>query len=150
MTRKPDARERGRELSGCLGAVAPGGGTFEPTTDCTLPAEMAYDEELARRVREQLAAEDGVTEKAMFGGLAFMLHGNMAITASSHGGLMVRVGIEAADDALASPHTQQIEMRGRPMPGWIYVAAEGLKAKRQVAAWARRGVEFTRTLPRKS
>jgi TfoX/Sxy family transcriptional regulator of competence genes len=111
---------------------------------------MAYDEDLAHRLREQLAGEDGVTEKAMFGGLAFLLHGNMAITASSHGGLMVRVGVGASEDALARPHTQQIEMRGRPMLGWIHVAAEGVKTKRQVRAWARRGVEFTRTLPPKS
>jgi TfoX/Sxy family transcriptional regulator of competence genes len=111
---------------------------------------MAYDQELAHRVREQLAGEEGVTEKAMFGGLAFLLHGNMAVTVSSHGGLMVRVGVQASDDALARPHAQQIEMRGRPMPGWIHVAAEGMKTTRQVGAWARRGVEFTRTLPPKS
>jgi TfoX N-terminal domain len=110
---------------------------------------MAYDEELAQRLREELAAEDGATEKAMFGGLAFLLDGNMAITASSHGGLMVRVGIDAAGDALARPHTRQIEMRGRPMTGWIHVAAEGVRTKRQVRAWARRGIEFTRTLPPK-
>ena len=111
---------------------------------------MAYDEALAARLREQLAGEEGVTEKAMIGGLAFLLHGNMAVTVSSHGGLMVRVGVEASDDALARPHTQQIEMRGRPMPGWIHVAAEGVKTKHQLGVWARRGVEFTRTLPPKS
>jgi hypothetical protein len=107
---------------------------------------MAYDEELAHRLREQLAGEDGMSEKAMFGGLAFMLHGNMAVTIFSHGGLMVRGGTEAAGDALAHPHTRQIEMRGRPMPGWIHVAAEGVRTKRELSAWARRGVEFTRTL----
>jgi TfoX N-terminal domain len=110
---------------------------------------MAYDEELAHRLREQLADEEGVTEKAMFGGLAFLLHGNIAVTISSHGGLMVRVGVEASDDALALAHTKQIEMRGRPMPGWIHVAAEGVKTKRQLGAWVRRGVQFTRTLPPK-
>jgi TfoX/Sxy family transcriptional regulator of competence genes len=111
---------------------------------------MAYDQELAHRVREQLAGEEGVTEKAMFGGVAFLLHGNMAVTVSSHGGLMVRVGVEASGDALARPYTQQIEMRERPMRGWIHVAAEGVKTKRQVGVWTRRGVEFTRTLPAKS
>ncbi len=111
---------------------------------------MAYDQELARRVREQLADEEGLTEKAMFGGLAFLLHGNMAVTVSSHGGLMVRVGVDAAKAAVAREHVKQIEMRGRPMPGWIHVAAEGLKTDRQVDVWARRGVEFTRTLPAKS
>jgi TfoX/Sxy family transcriptional regulator of competence genes len=111
---------------------------------------MAYDQELAHRVREQLADEEGVSEKAMFGGLAFLLHGNMAIAVSSHGGLMVRVGVEAAENAVARPHVKQIEMRGRPMRGWIDVAAEGVKTKRQLRVWARRGVEFTRTLPAKS
>jgi len=111
---------------------------------------MAYDQELAHRVREQLAGEEGVSEKAMFGGLAFLLHGNMAVTVSSHGGLMVRVGVEAAEDAVARPHVKQIEMRGQPMRGWIHVAAEGVKTKRQLGAWVRRGVEFTRTLPAKT
>lgn len=107
---------------------------------------MAYDEELAHRLREQLAGEEGVTEQAMFGGLAFLLNGHMAVTASSHGGVMVRVGAQAVDDALARPHARLVEMRGRPMRGWIYVAAEGVKTKRQVGAWARRGMDFTRTL----
>ncbi len=111
---------------------------------------MAYDQELARRVRKQLAAEEGLTEKAMFGGLAFLLHGNMAVTVSSHGGLMVRVGVDAAEAAVARQHVKQIEMRGRPMPGWIHVATEGLRTEHQVGAWARRGVEFTRALPPKS
>ncbi len=111
---------------------------------------MAYDEQLAHRVREQLAGEEDVNEKAMFGGLAFLLHGNMAVTASSRGGLMVSVGVEAAEDALARPHTTQIEMRGRPMTGWIHVAAEGVRTKRQVGIWARRGVKFSRTLPAKN
>jgi TfoX/Sxy family transcriptional regulator of competence genes len=111
---------------------------------------MAYDEELAHRLREQLVGEEGVTEKAMFGGLAFLLHGNMAVTASSHGGLMVRVGAEASADALARPHAQQIEMRGRPMPGWIHVAAEGVQTTRQLRVWVRYGVKFVRTLPPKT
>ncbi len=110
---------------------------------------MAYDEELAHRLREQLTGEAGVTEIAMFGGLAFLLRGNMAVTVSSHGGLMVRVGTEASEDALRRPHTKQIEMRGRPMPGWIHVAPDGVKTKRQIGVWVRRGVEFTRTLPPK-
>jgi len=110
---------------------------------------MAYDEELANRVREQLAGEEGVSEKAMFGGLAFLLHGNMAVAVSSRGGLMVRVGAEAADAALARPHSKQIEMRGRPMTGWIHVTDEGVRTKRELGAWARRGVQFTRTLPPK-
>ncbi len=112
-------------------------------------AWVAYDTELANRLREQLADEVGVTEKAMFGGLAFLLHGHMAVTVSSRGGLMVRVGTDGAEDALARPHTRQIEMRGRPMPGWIHVAAEGVRTKRQLVTWVRRSVQFTRTLPPK-
>ena len=107
---------------------------------------MAYDEELAWRVRDALAEEEGVSEKAMFGGLAFLLNGNMAIAVRGRGGLMVRVGTDASKEALARPHTEQIEMRGRPMAGWIHVAAEGARTKRQVEAWARRAVQFTRTL----
>ncbi len=110
---------------------------------------MAYDEDLANRLREQLADEQGVTEKAMFGGLAFLLDGNMAVAVSSHGGLMVRVGAEAAEAAVARPHAKQIEMRGRPMTGWVHVAAEGVRTERQLGVWARHGVEFTRTLPPK-
>ncbi len=110
---------------------------------------MAYDVDLANRLREQLADQDGVSEKAMFGGLAFLLHGNMAISAFSRGGLMVRVGPDAIDEALSRPHTEAIEMRGGQMPGWIHVAAEGVTTKRQVGAWVRRAMEFAKTLPPK-
>jgi hypothetical protein len=110
---------------------------------------MAYDLDLANRLREQLADQDGVSEKAMFGGLAFLLHGNMAVSAFSRGGLMVRVGPDAIDEALSRAHTEAIQMRGRPMPGWVHVAAEGLKTKRQIAAWVRRAMDFTGTLPPK-
>jgi TfoX/Sxy family transcriptional regulator of competence genes len=110
---------------------------------------MAYSEELAHQVREQLVEEDGVTEKAMFGGLAFLLNGNMAVTVSRRGGLMIRIGAEGAERALRRPHTEQIEMRGRPMRGWIYVSADGVSTTRQVAAWVKRGVQFTRALPAK-
>jgi hypothetical protein len=111
---------------------------------------MAYDQELANRVREQLADEAAVTEMAMFGGLAFLLRGNMAVAVSSRGGLMVRVGVDVAGDALARPHVTQIEMRGRPMRGWIHVADDGVKTTRQLSLWTRRGVEFTRSLTGKS
>jgi hypothetical protein len=110
---------------------------------------MAYDEDLANRLREQLALEDGVTEQAMFGGLAFLVHGNMAVSASGRGGLMVRVSPESTDEALSRPHATPFEMRGREMPGWIRVAPEGVKTKRQLSSWVRRGVDFARTLPPK-
>jgi hypothetical protein len=90
-----------------------------------------------------------VSEKAMFGGLAFLLNGNMAVGLSSGGELMVRVGPGASDAALARPHTRPFDMTGRPMKGWILVAPEGVKTKRQLAAWVSRGVEFAGTLPPK-
>jgi TfoX/Sxy family transcriptional regulator of competence genes len=110
---------------------------------------MAYDNDLAHRIREQLAGEHGVTEKAMFGGLAFMLDGNMTVGISSGGELMVRVGPDASEKALARAHTRIFDMTGRPMKGWILVAAEGFATKRQLAAWLGRGLAFARTLPPK-
>jgi TfoX/Sxy family transcriptional regulator of competence genes len=110
---------------------------------------MAYDEELADRLREQLADEPAITEKKMFGGLAFLLQGNMAVAVSGQGGLLVRMDPAASDDALSHPHAELAVMRGRPMQGWIRVAAEGVRTKPQLAGWVRRGVEFARTLPPK-
>jgi TfoX/Sxy family transcriptional regulator of competence genes len=110
---------------------------------------MAYDEDLAHRVRELLAEQDGVSEMSMFGGLAFLLDGNMSVAVSSRGGLMLRVEPDATDEALSRPHARVFEMRGRPVKGWIRVDAEGLRTKRQLAAWVRRGVEFARSLPPK-
>ncbi len=110
---------------------------------------MAYDEDFANRVRELLADEKGISEKAMFGGLAFLLKGNMAVGLSGGGELMVRVGPDATDDALSRPHTRLFDMTGRPMKGWILVAPEGVKTKRQLDAWVKRGTNFARTLPPK-
>jgi TfoX/Sxy family transcriptional regulator of competence genes len=109
---------------------------------------MAYDEHLADRVRERVAAEPGVAEKRMFGGLAFLLDGNMAVGISGDD-LMVRVGSDATDDALARPHTRPFDMTGRPMRGWILVAPEGATDEKELAAWIARGVAFARTLPPK-
>jgi hypothetical protein len=109
---------------------------------------MAYDTDLAERVREQLATEPAITEKAMFGGLAFLLAGNMAVGLSGEE-LMVRVGPDASDDALARPHTRPFDMTGRPMKGWILVAPEGIAGERDLTAWVARGVEFARSLPAK-
>ncbi len=110
---------------------------------------MTYDDELAHRIREQLADQRGVTERAMFGGLAFMLDGNMTVGISNGGELMVRVGSDASEQALARPHTRIFDMTGRPMKGWILVAVEGFATKRQLGVWVRRGVAFARTLPPK-
>jgi TfoX/Sxy family transcriptional regulator of competence genes len=112
-------------------------------------AEMSYDEDLADRVREQLSDQDGVTERQMFGGLAFMLFGNMAVGLSGSGELMVRVGPDGTERALAEPHTRLFDMSGRPMRGWILVAPEGVATARQLGTWVRSGLEFARTLPPK-
>jgi TfoX/Sxy family transcriptional regulator of competence genes len=111
---------------------------------------MAYDEELAHRIRELLAGEAGMTEKAMFGGLGFLLNGSMAVAASSGGELMVRVGPDATAGALARPHARLFQMGGRVMRGWIMVAPPGWRTKRQLAAWVRAGAQFASSLPPKA
>jgi len=110
---------------------------------------MAYDAELVERLRELLAAEDGITEKQMFGGLAFLLDGNMSVSASGRGGLLVRIDPATTEAMLARPHVSLMEMGGRSMDGWIRVAPEGLRTKRELSAWVRRSVSFARTLPPK-
>src|SRR3989440_3846562 len=106
---------------------------------------MAYDEDLANRIRELLADEEAVTEKAMFGGLAFLLHGNMTVSASRSGGLLVRIDPADTDAALARPHTALMEMGGRTMGGWITIAPEGLTTQRELESWVKRSVTFVRT-----
>ena len=110
---------------------------------------MPYDEDLAHRIRELLGEEDGVTEMRMFGGLSFLLGGHMSVSASRHGGLLVRVAPAATQRALASLHARPLVMRGREMKDWFYVDGEGVKTKRQLAVWVRRGVEHARSLPPK-
>ena len=109
---------------------------------------MAYDEQLAERVRDQLGDVHGITEKAMFGGLAFLLEGNMAVGLTGDE-LMVRIGSDDSDDALARPHTRPFDMTGRPMKGWILVAQEGLQDDDELRAWVRRGLDFAGSLPPK-
>jgi hypothetical protein len=110
---------------------------------------MAYDEDLANRVRGLIAGETGLTEKRMFGGLAFMVDGNMAVVVSGQGGLMVRFDPAETETLLARPHARPFEMRGREMNGWLRVDAAGLSTKRQLEPWIRRGVAYARSLPRK-
>ncbi len=109
---------------------------------------MSYDEDLAGRVRE-LLADDLVTEKRMFGGLAFLVGGHMAVAVSGSGGLMVRVDPAETDALTAKPHAGPFEMRGRPLRGWLRVADEGLRTKRQLEPWVRRGTAYARSLPPK-
>jgi TfoX/Sxy family transcriptional regulator of competence genes len=110
---------------------------------------MAYDEDLANRIRELISGEDGVTEMKMFGGLAFLINGNMSVSASGQGGLMLRVDPEQTDALLAKPHAHPFEMRGRTMDGWLRVEAGGVETKRQLERWVERGVTYARSLPPK-
>jgi hypothetical protein len=108
---------------------------------------VAYDEDLANRIRELIADEPDVSEQPMFGGLAFLVGGKMAVAASGKGGLMARLDPEATDALLAKPHAQPFEMRGRAMRGWLRVDAEGVRTKRSLEPWVRRGVAYARSLP---
>jgi TfoX/Sxy family transcriptional regulator of competence genes len=110
---------------------------------------MAYDEDLANRIRELLAGDSGVTEKRMFGGLAFLVGGHMSVAASGRGGLMVRVDPEDTETLLAKPHAEPFEMRGRAVDGWLRIAPEGVRTKRQLEPWVERGVAYARSLPPK-
>jgi TfoX/Sxy family transcriptional regulator of competence genes len=110
---------------------------------------MAYDEDLANRIRELIAGEPDVTERRMFGGLAFLIRGNMSVAASGQGGLMVRVDPEETDELVAKPHAQPFVMRGREMQGWLRVDDEGVRTKRQLEPWVKRGVAYARSLPAK-
>jgi TfoX/Sxy family transcriptional regulator of competence genes len=110
---------------------------------------MAYDEELAERIRELVADEDGLTEKKMFGGLAFLIGGNMSVSASGQGGLLLRVDPEQTDALLDEPHAEPFVMRGRAMEGWLRVTPEGVRTKRDLERWVTRGVTYARSLPHK-
>ena len=110
---------------------------------------MAYDEELARRVRELVAGLPGVTEKKMFGGLAFLVNGNMAIAASGEGGILVRVDPADSDMLVTSSAATVMVMRGRPMTGWLRVAPEHLGSETELSRWARTGTNYAASLPPK-
>jgi TfoX/Sxy family transcriptional regulator of competence genes len=111
---------------------------------------VAYDEELADRIRVLLADENGLMEKKMFGGLAFLIGGNMAVSASGQGGILVRVDPATSDRLLSTTKAQPMVMRGRSMDGWLRVDPEHLREKRQLAVWVERGVSYARSLPPKS
>ena len=110
---------------------------------------MAYDEALAGRIRELVVEEPAVAEKKMFGGLAFLVGGNMAIAASGQGGLLVRVDPDESAALVARSGASVAVMRGRPMPGWLRVEADDVKTRKALSAWVRRGVTFAKTLPPK-
>lgn len=110
---------------------------------------MAYDEHLAERIRELVATTAGVDEKRMFGGLAFLVNGHMAVCVSGTGGLMVRVPAEETAQLLTRAHVEPMVMAGRETRGWIRVAADGVRTRRQLQPWVTRGVEYAAALPPK-
>jgi TfoX/Sxy family transcriptional regulator of competence genes len=110
---------------------------------------VPYDEDLANRIRELVLTEQGVTEKRMFGGLAFLIDGNMSVSVSGQGGLLLRVDPAETDKLVSKPHAYPFEMRGRVMQGWLRVDPDGLRTKRQLERWVTRGIAYARSLPSK-
>jgi TfoX/Sxy family transcriptional regulator of competence genes len=110
---------------------------------------VAYDEDLADRIRELLAGEAHLTEKKMFGGLAFLIGGNMAVGASGQGGVLVRVDPAQSDKLVATTSARLMEMRGRRMQGWLRVDPDDVRTKPQLAKWVGLGATYARSLPPK-
>ena len=110
---------------------------------------MAYDEELAARIRDLMSAEPSLAEKKMFGGLAFLVRGNMAVGVSGQGGILVRVDPDESDELVATTSAQLMEMRGRSMRGWLRVAAQDVAGDGELAEWLERGTAYARSLPAK-
>jgi hypothetical protein len=110
---------------------------------------MVYDEALAARIRDRIGAAPDLSEKKMFGGLAFLIGGNMAVAASGQGGILVRVDPGESDALVAGTPAEPMEMRGREMPGWLRVATADVSADAALAEWVDRGVGYARTLPAK-
>src|SRR5262245_30084951 len=111
---------------------------------------MAYDEELAERIRGLVGDEPGLTEQKMFGGLAFLIGGNMAIAASGQGGILVRADPAESDSLVDSTDAYVMEMRGKEMRGWLRVDSEHLGTQEELAKWAQLGTSYARSLPPKS
>ena len=110
---------------------------------------MAYDEELAERIRHAVAGEDGLTEQRMFGGLGFLVHGTMAVAASSQGGLLLRVDPADSDDLTSGPHVDRMVMRGRAMAGWLRVGSAAVESAADLQRWVDTGLTYARSLPPK-
>jgi TfoX/Sxy family transcriptional regulator of competence genes len=107
---------------------------------------MAYDVQLADRIRAVVQAEPGLTEQRMFGGLAFLVRGNMAVAASSQGGLLLRVDPAATESLISEPQVSRFEMRGRKMNGWLRVDAEVVETDEDLRRWVGHGVTYARSL----
>jgi TfoX/Sxy family transcriptional regulator of competence genes len=110
---------------------------------------MAYDEELAQRIRDALSGQSDVTEKNMFGGLAFLVGGNIAVAASGQGGLLVRVDPRRSAELIAAGKARPMEMRGRVTHGWLRVDANEVRTKRELVKWVRLGTTYARSIPGK-
>jgi TfoX/Sxy family transcriptional regulator of competence genes len=110
---------------------------------------VAYDEELAARIREHVGHDPAVTEQKMFGGLAFLVGGNMAVAASGQGGLLVRVDPAESDRLVAETSARPMEMRGREMRGWLRVDSDAVRGDGELRQWIDRGVAYARSLPPK-
>ena len=110
---------------------------------------MAYDENLANRIRELLGSDRGIDEKRMFGGLAFLVNGHMSVAVSRQGGLLVRVPPDDTDKLLQRAHVNPMVMAGREACGWVRVEAHGVQTKRQLQGWVTKGVGYARSLPAK-
>jgi hypothetical protein len=110
---------------------------------------VAYDEELADRIRKLVGGEPELTEQKMFGGLAFLIGGNMAVAASGQGGILVRVDPADSDALVAATSAHVMEMRGREMRGWLRVDADDVRTEGELTAWVERGTAYARSLPPK-
>jgi len=110
---------------------------------------MAYDQELAVRIRQLIGSDPDLAEKKMFGGLAFLIRGNMAIAAASQGGAMVRVDRAESDSLVKETAATVVEMRSRQMPGWLHVRSEDLRTDDQLSRWVQAGTDYARSLPAK-
>lgn len=119
------------------------------TTPVSHTDVMAYDEVLAQRIRDVVHGEPGLTEKRMFGGLAFLVHGNMAVSASSQGGLLLRIDPAEAESLTSHPHVRRFEMRGREMDGWLRVDEESLESDNELRRWVDKGLTYAQSLPAK-
>jgi hypothetical protein len=124
--------------------------TPQPEVPRRTIAAVAYDEDLANRIRELIGRDPDLSEKKMFGGLAFLIGGNMAVAASGQGGVLVRVDPEQSDALVASTNARLMEMRGREMRGWLRVSSDDLRSKRELARWVELGTTYARSLPAKS
>ena len=122
---------------------------MDPAVGRFYAARMAHDEALAARIRDLLQEEPDITEKKMFGGLAFLVHGKMAVAASGQGGILVRVDPTEAEKLIERTGAVPMVMRGREMLGWLRVETDRVRTKRQLASWVNRGVAYARSLPPK-